>query len=102
MDDIQRLMVKACGSVYMTVVLNWRTGETYFMVERAGKGVRCQTLLEAEDRFKVMTGAKRHRPCKYRKRETRDGVTMNWCYAIGVERVGDMPCTYCSDRGVRA
>ena len=39
----------------------------------------------------------RHKPCKHRKRETRDGVEMDWCYAIGFERVGDMPCEYCSD-----
>lgn len=39
----------------------------------------------------------RHKPCKHRKRETRDGVTLDWCYAIGFERVGDMPCEYCSD-----
>lgn len=39
-----------------------------------------------------------HVPCKHRKRETRDGVTMDWCYAIGCEEVGDMPCEYCKDR----
>lgn len=38
-----------------------------------------------------------HKPCKYRKRETRDGVTLDWCYAIGVERIGDMPCEYCNE-----
>lgn len=38
-----------------------------------------------------------HKPCKHRKRETRDGVTMDWCYAIGCERLGDMPCQYCRD-----
>ena len=40
----------------------------------------------------------RHRPCGRRKRETRDGVTMDWCYAIGIEEVGDLPCEYCADR----
>ena len=39
------------------------------------------------------------RPCKNRRRETRDGVTMDWCYAIGCEKVGDMPCVYCVDWG---
>lgn len=39
-----------------------------------------------------------HVPCKHRKRETRDGVTLDWCYAIGCEEVGDMPCEYCKDR----
>ena len=41
---------------------------------------------------------KGHAPCKNRKRETRDGVTMDWCYAIGCCEVGDMPCEYCADR----
>ena len=41
---------------------------------------------------------KKHRPCKHRKRETRDGVTMDWCYAIGCCEIGDMPCEYCVDR----
>lgn len=40
---------------------------------------------------------KRHKPCKHRRRETRDGVELDWCYAIGCEEVGDMPCEYCSD-----
>jgi len=40
----------------------------------------------------------KHKPCRRRKRETRDGVTMDWCYAIGIEEVGDMPCEYCVDR----
>ena len=39
-----------------------------------------------------------HMPCKYRKREKRDGVELDWCYAIGCVEVGDMPCEYCSDR----
>ena len=39
-----------------------------------------------------------HVPCKNRKRETRDGVTMDWCYAIGCCEIGDMPCDYCKDR----
>ena len=39
-----------------------------------------------------------HAPCRHRRRETRDGVTMDWCYAIGCETVGDMPCEYCRDR----
>lgn len=40
----------------------------------------------------------KHKPCKRRKREARDGVEMDWCYAIGCEKVGDMPCEYCADR----
>lgn len=40
----------------------------------------------------------RHVPCPRRRRETRDGVTMDWCYAIGVEELGDMPCEYCRDK----
>ena len=39
----------------------------------------------------------KHKPCKHRRRETRDGVELDWCYAIGCEEVGDMPCEYCSD-----
>lgn len=39
-----------------------------------------------------------HKPCKHRKRETREGVTMDWCYAIGCCERGDMPCEYCRDR----
>lgn len=39
-----------------------------------------------------------HAPCKHRKREMRDGVVMDWCYAIGCCEVGDMPCEYCADR----
>lgn len=38
-----------------------------------------------------------HAPCRHRRRETRDGVTMDWCYAIGCCKIGDMPCEYCSD-----
>lgn len=97
MDDIQRLMVKACGSVYMFVMLNWRTNETYFMVEHAGKGVRCATLREAERCYRAMGRNGLHKPCEHRKHETRDGVELDWCYAIGFERVGDMPCEYCAD-----
>lgn len=41
---------------------------------------------------------KLHKPCKHRRREVRDGVELDWCYAIGCEEVGDMPCEYCSDR----
>lgn len=40
----------------------------------------------------------KHKPCARRKRERRDGVTMDWCYAIGFEEPGDMPCEYCVDR----
>lgn len=40
----------------------------------------------------------KHKPCKHRRRETRDGVTMDWCYAIGCCELGDMPCEYCADR----
>ena len=36
------------------------------------------------------------KPCKHRRRETRNGVTMDWCYAIGWEELGDMPCEYCN------
>ena len=39
-----------------------------------------------------------HAPCPKRRREVRDGVDMDWCYAIGLEEVGDMPCEYCKDR----
>lgn len=39
-----------------------------------------------------------HKPCKHRRRETRDGVTMDWCYAIGCCELGDMACEYCADR----
>ena len=39
----------------------------------------------------------KHKPCKHRRRETINGCTMDMCYAIGFERVGDMPCEYCSD-----
>ena len=38
-----------------------------------------------------------HKACKHRRREAHDGVTMDWCYAIGWEKVGDMPCEYCVD-----
>lgn len=37
-------------------------------------------------------------PCKHRKREIIDGVTLDMCYAIGFERIGDMPCEYCVER----
>lgn len=39
----------------------------------------------------------KHKPCERRKREEHDGVTMDWCYAIGFEEAGDMPCEYCVD-----
>ena len=38
-----------------------------------------------------------HTPCKFRKREVIDGVELDMCYAIGFERIGDMPCEYCVD-----
>ena len=45
-----------------------------------------------------MSGNKNnHAPCKHRKREIVDGVAVDMCYAIGFERVGDMPCEYCVD-----
>ena len=37
-------------------------------------------------------------PCKHRKREMVDGVELDMCYAIGIERIGDMPCEYCVER----
>lgn len=43
----------------------------------------------------------KHKPCKQRKREERDGVTMDYCYAIGCCEVGDMPCEYCVDNPER-
>lgn len=43
----------------------------------------------------------KHKPCNRRNRECRDGVTMDWCYAIGFEEVGDMPCEYCVDHPER-
>lgn len=39
----------------------------------------------------------RHKPCKHRRRESINGCPIDMCYAIGFERVGDMPCEYCSD-----
>ena len=36
--------------------------------------------------------------CKHRRRETRNGVTMDWCYAIGFEELGDLVCEYCNER----
>ena len=41
-----------------------------------------------------------HAPCRYRRRESRDGVEMDWCYAICFEEPGDLPCVYCADRKV--
>lgn len=38
-----------------------------------------------------------HKICKYRRRETRNGVTMDWCYAIGFEELGDLVCEYCNE-----
>lgn len=38
-----------------------------------------------------------HKPCKHRRRESINGCALDMCYAIGFERVGDMPCEYCSD-----
>lgn len=38
-----------------------------------------------------------HAPCKHRRRETINGVELDMCYAIGFERIGDMPCEYCAD-----
>ena len=43
-------------------------------------------------------GPAEHAPCRHRRRETRNGVTMDWCYAIGAEELGDLPCEYCVDR----
>ena len=42
--------------------------------------------------------SEKHKPCKHRRRETRDGVTLDWCYAIGGFERGDLPCEYCRDR----
>lgn len=41
--------------------------------------------------------SEKHKPCKNRRRKTRDGVTLDWCYAIGCEVLGDMPCQYCNE-----
>ena len=43
----------------------------------------------------------KHKPCRNRRRETRDGVTMDWCYAIGCREVGDMPYEFFLDGKVR-
>lgn len=45
-------------------------------------------------------GAK-HKPCEYRKYTDNEGIMMDMCYAIGWERVGDMPCEYCKDHPER-
>lgn len=60
--------------------------------------VTAQTKREAERVYQFECGGGKHRPCKHRKRETRDGVEMEWCYAIGCVEIGDMPCEYCADR----
>ena len=39
-----------------------------------------------------------HTPCKHRKLKIIDGVELDMCYAIGWERIGDLPCEYCADR----
>ena len=39
-----------------------------------------------------------HAPCRHRRREARYGIEMDWCYAIGAEELGDLPCKYCVDR----
>lgn len=38
-----------------------------------------------------------HALCRYRRRELRDGIEMDRCYAIGIEELGDLPCEYCVD-----
>ena len=43
-------------------------------------------------------GPVEHAPCSHRRRETRCGVEMDWCYAIGAEELGDLPCEYCVDQ----
>lgn len=45
-----------------------------------------------------MNTSSNHTPCKHRKREVVDGVELDMCYAIGFEKIGDLPCEYCSDR----
>ena len=47
---------------------------------------------------KMRKETEKHIPCKHRRREIVDDVELDMCYAIGFERVGDMPCEYCSDR----
>ena len=42
-----------------------------------------------------------HKPCTRRKYEDNNGVMMDMCYAIGFERVGDMPCEYCNEHPER-
>lgn len=40
-------------------------------------------------------GGRARKPCKFRRKEVRDGVLMDWCYALGFERLGDLPCDDC-------
>ena len=35
------------------------------------------------------------KPCKFRRKERRNGILADWCHAIGFEEVGDMPCNNC-------
>lgn len=56
-------------------------------------------LGSTEEGGEGMSGNKNnHAPCKYRRRETINGVELDMCYAIGFERIGDLPCEYCGDR----
>ena len=92
-------MVKSCGSVYMFVTMNWSTHEVYLTVEHLRNKTRCDNLSDAERVYQFECGGDGlHNPCMHRKRETRDGVEMDWCYAIGCEQAGDMPCEYCADK----
>lgn len=50
-DDKQTLMVRSYCNIYMYVVLNWTTKETYFLVTQLENEERHENLREAEAAF---------------------------------------------------
>ena len=50
-DDKQTLMVRSYCNIYMFVVLNWTTKETYFLVTQLENEERHENLREAEVAF---------------------------------------------------
>lgn len=38
------------------------------------------------------------KPCRFRRKEVRNGVLGDWCHAIGAFELGDLPCDGCQTR----
>lgn len=47
MDEVQNVLIRACGSAYPMFCLNWRTHETWFEVDCVTQKTKHKTFAEA-------------------------------------------------------